>query len=849
MRVTASCHVRLSLSAFEQLSTEAGLCAAPSEVPWATAREVSVPNTMFGVEQQRGTLDLSAPPDLDSRDFWLRTRLPAPLAAAPHRLLFEGLAGIVDVWIAGEHRLRAENMFRAYELVLPSFAAGDELVLRFASLTKFLAIKRPRPRFRTRLIDAQQLRWVRTSLLGRTPGFSPRIPALGPYRAITLEAQPLLRVVAQAVSTRARAGRAQLSFSSTLELAPALSDQLEATLVLDGSAGSGRFPLSLAREGAFTRLHGEFEVDDAKLWWPHTHGTQPRSQLSVELPTLNYDDAPVTLDCGRIGFRELAVDRGDDGAGFRLLVNGQPLFCRGACWTVNDLVTLSDDNLIETLLLARDAGMNMLRVGGTMLYESEAFYEACDELGLLVFQDFMFANMDYPVGEPAFDAEVRAEASYQLGRFAGRPSFAVLCGGSEVEQQAAMLGLPPALGQSPLFHQLLPELVAQLLPEVPYVPNSPCGGALPFQVDAGIAHYYGVGAYMRPLHDARVSRVRFASECLAFANVPSPDAVESLLKDLEMPFHHPRWKERVPRDRGVGWDFEDVRDHYLEQLYHENARNLRYADPERYLMLSRAIVVDVMEATIAELRRVGSPCAGALVWWLKDLWLGAGWGVLDARAVPKSAYYALRRAFAPRALLLSDEGMNGPFLHVFNDRSEVLEATLSVALVRDGRTQVAAAERSLRLSAHSVQEVRVDAMFERFVDAGYLYRFGPANHDLLIALLRDAQGEVLARVAAQPVSTAIQTSELGLSATYLERAGTAGVLVRTQRFARRIEIELDRAGLLPEDNYFQLEPGGEQWVPFRHAAGRAPLGGAAGGRVRALNAPAFVRFGAPGVSA
>jgi beta-mannosidase len=844
MQIVASCHPRVQLVSFEAVRCESGRYAAPQEVPWSEAHELSVPSTMFAWESARGALDLAAPPELDAQDFWLRTRLPAPLSGAPHRLLFEGLAGIVDVWLAGQQRLRAENMFRRFELSLAPFAAGDELVLHFVALKRQLALKRSRPRFRTHLVDAQQLRWLRTSLLGRTPGFSPRIPALGAYRPIVLEALPELRVSSCRLHTRVRAGHVQLSFVLCAELEPALQEA-SAELVLEGQAAGGCFPLARAREGSTTRYHAEIELTQAALWWPHTHGAQALSALSVRLSAPGRAQ-PIVIACGRVGFRELQVDRGVDRAGFALRVNGEQVFCRGACWTVNDLLTLSDTNLRETLLLARDAGMNMLRVGGTMLYESDAFYDACDELGIMVFQDFMFANMDYPISDPSFEQEVREEVRYQLSRFAGRPCLAVLCGGSEVEQQVAMLGLPRTLGQSPLFYELLPGLVAECLPEVPYVPNSPSGGAQPFQIDAGVAHYYGVGAYLRPLHDARLSRVRFAAECLAFANIPTRDAIEQLLGELDMPIHHPRWKERVPRDRGVGWDFEDVRDHYLETLYGENARSLRYADPERYLALSRAVVVDVMEATIAELRRVDSPCAGALVFWLKDLWLGAGWGVLDSRAVPKSAYYALRRAFASRALLITDEGMNGPALHVFNDRSEPLDATLSVALLRHGSIPVASAEQALTIPARSVQELRVESMFERFVDVGYTYRFGPANHDLLVAVLRDEQAAVIARVAAHPVSTAISPSDVGLSATYEERDGTLGVSVRTERFARRVEIDLDDSAFQPEDNFFQLEPGGVYWVPMRRMPGATRAARVAGGRVRALNAPSFVRIATAG---
>jgi beta-mannosidase len=394
-----------------------------------------------------------------------------------------------------------------------------------------------------------------------------------------------------------------------------------------------------------------------------------------------------------------------------------------------------------------------------------------------------------------------------------------LCGGSEVEQQSAMLGLSPEQGKSSLFYELLPERARQKLADVPYVPNSPSGGALPFQIDAGISHYYGVGAYLRPLNDARVSRVRFAAECLAFANVPRNRAIESLLGELELPFHHPRWKERVPRDRGAGWDFEDVRDHYLEQLYGVEARQLRATDPERYLSWSRAVVVDVMEATLTELRRAGSPCGGALVWWLKDLWQGAGFGVLDADGAPKSAYYALKRAFAPLSLGFSDEGMNGPALQIAHDGAEALEVSLSVTLYRAGELPLHRLERALQIVPRSTQALRLDALFERFLDVGYVYRFGPVSHDLIVAELKAQDGALLARACGLPVSSRVQLEELGLAGRLEQRAGELGIRVSTRRFARRVELDVDAADVLPEDDFFHLPPGSEHWVALRTLRG------------------------------
>ncbi len=139
---------------------------------------------------------------------------------------------------------------------------------------------------------------------------------------------------------------------------------------------------------------------------------------------------------------------------------------------------------------------------------------------MLVWQDFMFANLDYPIADPSFRELVQDEARAVLAQVAGRPSLAVVCGNSEVEQQAAMLGLDPRLGRGELFAELLPRLVDEAGTDAVYVPSAPTGGDLPFRPGRGVANYYGVGAYLRPLEDARRAGVRFAAECLALRQHP-----------------------------------------------------------------------------------------------------------------------------------------------------------------------------------------------------------------------------------------------------------------------------------------------------------------------------------------
>jgi hypothetical protein len=134
--------------------------------------------------------------------------------------------------------------------------------------------------------------------------------------------------------------------------------------------------------------------------------------------------------------------------------------------------------------------MNMIRVGGTMTYETDAFHDLCDELGILVWQDFMFANMDYPWEDEAFVRVVALEATQTLERLQSRPSLAVVCGSSEVALQAAMLGLK-ARQPNRLFDEYLPDLVHAIAPGAVWLPATPTGGTFPFQVDSGVSHYYG----------------------------------------------------------------------------------------------------------------------------------------------------------------------------------------------------------------------------------------------------------------------------------------------------------------------------------------------------------------------
>jgi beta-mannosidase len=832
-------------------ATAAGAVVDPAELARISPEKVpaAVPGTVAGALRAAGRWSWTTNRDLEAEDWWFTTTFETEPVAPGERvtLRFGGLATIAEAWLNGEKILASDSMFVASAVdVGARLRATNDLAIRFASLPAAMKAKKgKRPRWRTKLVDKQELRMVRTSLLGRMPSWSPPCPAIGPYREVVLERSSTLAVERASVRTRLEGQDGIIAIDLAVT---ALTGEVREAHAFTSAAVA---PLAVER-GEVTRIRGEIRVPDAPLWWPHTHGAQPRVHLAVEI---GVGERALRVDLGQVAFRRVEVDE-RDGA-FTLLVNGVRVFCRGACWVPLDVVAFASPAAAyaEALDAARAAGMNMIRVGGTMIYEDDAFYDACDERGILVWQDFQFANLDYPAGDPAFEASVRAEAAGFLDRVETSPALAVLCGGSEVEQQAAMLGLPREAWRSALFAETLPALSREARPDVVYVPNSPTGGVLPFQVNAGVSHYYGVGAYLRPPDDARRAEVRFTAECLAFSNVPCTRTIERTLGDGERPATHPAWKARIPRDRGVGWDFEDVRDHYLAQLFHVDPMRLRYADPERYLALSRVVTGELMLSSIGEWRRRRSSCAGALVWLYRDLWPGAGWGLIDAFGVPKVAYHYAARAMRPTALFLTDEGQSGLYCHVVNDGPAPLAATLEIALYRDGEVQVARGSRRVEAAAHEAIEVPAESLFESFVDSAYAYRFGPPAFDVAIASLatesvhdgaasgpkpRAADGGAGDRVEAFHFPLGFPgdpVRDLGLEATAEPLEGGAYELtVRAARCAYAVSI--DAGPFVPDDDAFHLAPGGSRTLRLRPTTEGARFSGS----IAALNGRGSARI-------
>ncbi|RLY91592.1 hypothetical protein EAE32_10120 [Kocuria tytonicola] len=644
----------------------------------------------------------------------------------------------------------------------------------------------------------------------------------------------------------------------------------------------------------------ELTVPRPALWWPHGMGEQPLYRVRVRAAGVEHT--------ATVGFRTLEAASRDAGHhGLGLEINRVPLFVRGAVWTGADPfeVAAPADRLRAVLTRLRDGGATMVRIPGTGCYETEDFHRACDELGLLVWQDVALGPLD-PPDEPGWRAGLRDEVRALASRLAVHPSTAVVSGGTEVIQAPVLAGRPTEQWAPAAVLHDVPTAVGEADADVVVVPSSPCSDAhldtahaahdaarrrvhegdvepdngvcpdgaagteeasaasskgipdrSPVDAADGVCHYFGVGAYGRPLEDAVTRGVRFAAECLAFAVPPEPAVVRAQFGTggpLDAAESAGAWRRGLAHDPGAAWTFEETTVTYVHRLFLDRdsdpdaglAHPARPApqdvlgDHERLLEHERAALSHVFQRTFTQWRASSSACRGALVLSAASTAPGAGWGVLDVTGRPTAAWYGMRRACAPVALSFLPAGGDGLALHVFNDAPQPLHGSvrLTVATVR-GSSQPPL-DLPVEVPAHGELRLRADLADGTFRDLDHAYGFGEREYDAASAVLLDASGRVLARDA--HLSGGPRRNSLGdpgLAARWECTEGDAwSVAVTAAGLARFVALDLPVNGpcgegaAAAEDGYVHVLPGETVHLPVSGAVTEAVRRAT---RVRALD--------------
>lgn len=774
---------------------------------------------------------------IEERDWWYRTSVEIPADLGPDerlRLVFHGLDTVVRLWMGGVELGSHENMFRPAEFDVTSLAPGrHELLLRFSPPLAGLE-KSP--------AAVEQLRRI-GALLGAGDGaedandsdgapspemtiaarrrkamfswgwdFGPRVPSIGIWQSVDLVRDTRARISGHQVRTESIDIE-----STTADLTVVVEvDTIVGGLVLSAevelTSPSGRVHrATLPVVGGFAR--GRLTVDEVQPWWTHDLGDP--SLYDVRLTLRENADVRDRVD-DRIGIRTITLDRSADPEGgrlFRFVLNGVPVFARGANWLpasmfVGSVTAKRHRELVE---LARDGGMTMLRVWGGGIYELDSFYAATDECGVLVWQDFMFACADYESDDRSLQTEVALEAEYQVRRLRNRASLALWCGNNEVHVLHGMAyqQYEPGNWGWDFFHRILPEAVREHDGATPYWPGSPWGEDTPegFMAVNGVLdgdrhawevwHGYDVGAgggdFETPAHARHFRRFaqdrgRFISEFGIHA-APVLDTLERWIPADELTLHSrtlDAHNKDHPKDKGEA----------LMEIITGLPENL-----VEYLDFSMVSQAEGLKFGIEHYRRRQPVCNGTLVWQFNDVWPGFSWSVVDHDTVPKAGYYACKRAFSPVvASFVHEHGVLS--LWVSNAGSHGISTTVAISVARfDGSSvheeQVAVAVGPGR--SEQVWSLPLVASTDTYAWVAGVDGHIPPNR-LFLAEIKDLP---------LPVSTPTWT---------VARTGptSAEVTVKADVFTYLARVTVRHPGARFSDNFLDLRAGDVRTIEITH---------------------------------
>ena len=681
--------MRFVLKDFELTNTAIGL-SPDSESPWIPAVVPGgVHESLLAAGQISHPYYGTAEADLrwvEDRDWWYRTYFDLKRGAdidAPMRLIFHGLDTVVDVWLnelmLGHH----ENMYRPAEFTVSGLLCPrNELVLRFSPPLAGLEMPSSARELRDKLgaMFAQSGRDREEgeasefifedrgkATLRRKPIFSwgwdfaPRLPSIGIWQPVELvfdRQATLTGYHVQTLRVDRTAAVAELTVTVATRVLEEMSD-LAAVVTLtspDGRRTSAR--LAIAGDPGDCEISVNIALDEVALWWTHDLGEPALYDLEI---VLLQDGDLMDRTTDKVGVRTISLDRSADvsagGQVFQFALNGEPVFARGAAYLPDSMFvgSVNTDRQRSLVEMARDAGMNMLRIWGGGLYEQDSFYQTCDELGVLVWQDFMFACIDYPSEDAALYNEVALEAEYQVRRLRNHPCLALWAGNNEVHllHQAVTPVIEPGNWGYGFFHQLLPDVVARHSPGTEYWPGSPYGESDPRGIngtsdgdrhawevwhglDFGVADSEEYSNRGDAMHFHRYSKDtgKFVSE-FGILSAPARATLERWLPEEQLTLNSPDFLKRIK---------DTPKNKVFPLLEVETGLP---TDLDSYIQTTMAVQAEGLKYGIEHYRRRQPHTSGTLIWQLNDVWPGISWSIIDYSLLPKAGYYFVKRAFSP----------------------------------------------------------------------------------------------------------------------------------------------------------------------------------------------------------
>jgi beta-mannosidase len=715
-----------------------------------------------------------------------------PEAHAKHvDLVFEGIDTLSSIYLDGVLIAQTDNMHRTYRFdVTDRLGKGDHVLrVELHSCLEYIQQKDatcPYPLFQVKDAVKGYIHIRKgSSMFGWDWG--PQLPDAGLWRDVYLEtfAEASIDEVDIRQIHRENAVDLTVSLQSTLygNTWPTLTARL---IGPDGTV------LVTTRQTLAETTALKFDIVDPRLWFPTGYGLQPLYRL--ELVIDDEMDEPQTL-LYRIGLRTMKIRREKDqwGESFEIVANGIRVFAKGADYIPEDnLLGRTNKELTRDLLeSAVAANHNTVRVWGGGHYPNEAFYDLCDELGLLVWQDLMFACSVYDMNDAAWVQTVEPEIVDNVRRIRHRACLALLCGNNENEVAIAHWGVPSRDLSMDFYRRQYEEWFADLCathaPDVFYWPSSPSSGDHfkdPNADHSGDMHYWGVWHMNEPIAAYRAIFPRFMSE-FGIQAFPSMKTIRTFARERDYNIFSPVMENHQKNGTAN------------EKILNYVGKMFRYPkDFASLMVVSQLIQAEGLRYGVEHWRRNYGRCMGAVYWQLNDCWPVASWSSIDYYHRWKALHYHSKKFFAPILLSILDEGATLSF-HLTNDTLKPVLGTVQIVwMTFDGQVLDAdlidasvPAQSSANLFAKTYP-VAKNQKRNTFVRTVY-YEQSEAMSEAVVCFAPDKH---------------LELEEPGIRVCAFRLDEEIEISLTAERFARFVELESE-ADLRYSDNYFHLTPG------------------------------------------
>ena len=593
-------------------------------------------------------------------------------------LLFHGLDTYADVYLNDIKVISANNMFHQWSAEIKDLIKEglNELIIQFRSPLKEVAEKMKSLDY---TLPADNDQAGKTSPHTRKAPYhygwdwGPCLVTSGIWKDVELVGWDDWHVTHFQINNES-VSKDNAELEVELEVIAEIQETLKITLseLITGNEYKQAFKM----KSGINNFSFNISLKNPQLWWPHGHGDQTLHHFFLKVET----NLQLEQRERKIGVRDVNVKRVEDkkGESFEIIVNDMPIYSKGANWIPADyfIERLEIEDYRRLLKDAKRANMNTLRIWGGGIYEPDHFYELCDEMGIMVWQDFMFACSMYPA-ENSFLESVDKEARYQVNRLKSYASVILWCGNNEVASAWLSWGWKEELPDSiwddyrKLFHELLPKICSELDPHRLYWPSSPCHGTDQSNQDQiygkGDNHYWGVwhGGDDFNAFDDNVGR--FMTE-YGMQSFPSMSMIESFTNEKDRSLDSDVMNAHQKASLGTGNLMK-----YVEDYYQVND------DFDSIAGLSQIMQAEAIRFAVETHRRNMPYCMGTLYWQFNDCWPVISWSSIDYGGNWKALHYAARKFFSP--LLVSIRDLDNKIeIHVINDQHHEIESEIRLGL-------------------------------------------------------------------------------------------------------------------------------------------------------------------------